>query len=74
MSKKKEEWGPHTHCIICGNAIPEGEKTCSEECAKKYESEAKRYKQQQKMSYVFLILMGAAMVGFLLLSYFFAGG
>ncbi|MGQ9760102.1 MAG: DUF2116 family Zn-ribbon domain-containing protein [Candidatus Methanomethylicaceae archaeon] len=73
MSKKREEWGPHTHCIICGNAIPEGEKTCSEECAKKYESEAKRYKQQQRMSYLFILIMGAMVVGFFLFTYFTYG-
>lgn len=74
MSKKREEWGPHTHCVICGNAIPEGEKICSDECANKYEAEKKRYKSQQKMSYIFLIMMGAVMVSFLFLSYFMSGG
>lgn len=56
MSKRRDEdkWGPHSHCMICGNAIPEGDKTCSEECDKKYQAEANKYKRQQKMNYIFL--------------------
>jgi predicted nucleic acid-binding Zn ribbon protein len=64
MSKWKDEgakWGPHTHCLVCGNAIPEGERTCSEECAKKLESETSGAKRQQKMTY--LVIFG--MVAFL---------
>ncbi|MDH5807344.1 MAG: DUF2116 family Zn-ribbon domain-containing protein [Candidatus Verstraetearchaeota archaeon] len=73
MSKKKEEWGPHSHCIICGKAIPEGEKTCSKECAKKYEEEIKHYKRQQKMSIFFIIVMIGFILIFFLASYFMHG-
>jgi len=75
MSKRRDEdkWGPHSHCVICGNAIPEGEKTCSEECAKKYEGEANRYKRQQKMSYLFIAAMGGIVIIFFLLPYLFPG-
>jgi len=76
MSKRRDEdkWGPHSHCIVCGNAIPEGEKTCSEECAQKYESEAKRYKRQQTMSFMFIAAMGGLVVIFFLFSYLRPGG
>jgi predicted nucleic acid-binding Zn ribbon protein len=70
MSKRKEEWGPHSHCVICGRAIPEGEKTCSEECKKKYEEELKRYKQQQTISYIFIIIMIVFILVLFLFPYF----
>lgn len=73
MSRKKEEWGPHTHCIVCGKAIPEGEKTCSKECSRKYEEELKQYKKQQKMSYLFIIVMVGMILVFFLASYFARG-
>jgi len=75
MSKRRDEdkWGPHSHCLICGEAIPEGEKTCSEECAKKYEGEAKRYKRQQTMNFMFIAAMGGLVVIFFLFSYLFPG-
>jgi predicted nucleic acid-binding Zn ribbon protein len=76
MSRRREEdkWGPHSHCIVCGNAIPEGEKTCSEECAKKYDNEANRYKRQKKMNYLFIAGMGGIIVLFFLISYLRSGG
>lgn len=71
MSKKsyEERWGPHNHCIICGNAIPEGEKYCSDICKKKYEEELKKASRQQKISYMFIIAMGALLVAMFLLPY-----
>jgi predicted nucleic acid-binding Zn ribbon protein len=73
MSKRRDEekWGPHSHCIICGNAIPEDQKTCSEACAKKYETDLKKYKRQQNMSYLFIAAMGGIIVLFFAITYFF---
>uniref|UniRef100_A0A7C3FB93 DUF2116 family Zn-ribbon domain-containing protein n=1 Tax=Candidatus Methanomethylicus mesodigestus TaxID=1867258 RepID=A0A7C3FB93_9CREN len=70
MSKKFEEkWGPHSHCVICGIATPEGEKLCSEICKAKYKEEEEKYKKQQKFSYLFIGIMGAVVVIMFLLSY-----
>ena len=73
MSKKsyEERWGPHGHCIICGNAIREGEKYCSDLCKKKYEEELKKASRQQKVSYIFIVAMGALLVAMFLLPYLF---
>jgi len=71
MSRRRDEekWGPHTHCIICGNPIPEDQKTCSDACAQKYEADVKKYKRQQKMSYLLLFGMGAVILVLVLLPY-----
>lgn len=67
----EERWGPHNHCIICGNAITEGEKYCSDLCKKKYEEELKKASRQQKISYIFIAAMGALLVAMFLLPYLF---
>ena len=53
MSRRRDDdkWGPHAHCAVCGSAMPEGEKTCSTECAKHYEDEYKRYRRQQRNTF-----------------------
>ncbi len=64
MSKRRDEdrWGPHTHCVVCGVAVPENEKYCSEVCKAKYTREADSLRRQQKMSYIFIGLMGALVI------------
>ena len=72
MSKKYDEkWGPHSHCLVCGNAIPDGEKTCSEECKAKLDLDQKKYKRNQKLSYIFIGLTGAVIIILFAASYFF---
>jgi predicted nucleic acid-binding Zn ribbon protein len=39
-----EKIGQHTHCHICGKAIPVSETLCSEECKQKYQSMIKKRK------------------------------
>ena len=39
-----EKIGQHTHCQICGKAIPVSENLCSEECRQKYQMMVKRRK------------------------------
>lgn len=70
MSKRRDEekWGPHAHCVVCGNAMPEGGKTCSEDCAQKFEEETKHYKRQQKMTYIVMFGMIAFIALFLILN------
>ena len=35
---------PHSHCQICGKAVPVSETFCSEECKQKYSAMMKRRK------------------------------
>jgi len=71
VSKRRDEekWGPHSHCLVCGNAIAEDQKTCSEACAKQYEADLKKYKRQQNMSWLFIAAMAAVIVIFSVVSY-----
>ncbi|MFB3766324.1 MAG: DUF2116 family Zn-ribbon domain-containing protein [Methanotrichaceae archaeon] len=49
---------PHKHCIVCGNAIGEGN-FCDELCESKYRSTQRR---QQIMFGAFIVLMLAILV------------
>lgn len=73
MSKRRDEdkWGPHSHCTVCGIAVPEGDKYCSEICEAKYTQEATNYKRQQKMSYIFIGAMGVLIIIMFALPYLF---
>ncbi|KAA0006903.1 MAG: DUF2116 family Zn-ribbon domain-containing protein [Thermoplasmata archaeon] len=48
---------PHNHCIICGKAIPAGEKFCSEKCKQEYERMVKRRKLYVYLMYLALALL-----------------
>jgi len=39
-----EKVSQHTHCQICGKAIPIGETLCSEECKQKFQAMLKKRK------------------------------
>ena len=39
-----EKVGQHTHCHICGKAIPVNETLCSEECKQQYQAMMKKRK------------------------------
>lgn len=41
----------HAHCSICTRAIPFGDKTCSEECEKKFADLQKRRKRTVYLMY-----------------------
>jgi predicted nucleic acid-binding Zn ribbon protein len=71
MSKRRDEekWGPHSHCVVCGNAIAEDQKTCSEACAQKYDAELKKYQRNKKMNYLFIAAMGGIIVIFFVVSF-----
>lgn len=56
----------HAHCVICTRAVPFGDKTCSDDCEKKYDLLQKR----RKRSIMFLYgLMGMTLLLFLLANY-----
>jgi predicted nucleic acid-binding Zn ribbon protein len=53
-----EKVAQHTHCKICGKAIPLTETFCSEECKEKYQAMVKKRKMLVYVMYalVFFIL------------------
>jgi len=48
---------PHSHCIVCGKAIPYGEKFCSEKCKNEYEKIIKRRKMYVYIMYLALAIL-----------------
>lgn len=46
----------HAHCTICARAIAFGDKTCSKECAAKWEDLQGRRKRTMYLMYVLLAL------------------
>jgi len=56
----------HTHCQICGKAIPVTENVCSDECKQRFEAMAKKRK-----TYVYVMY---ALIFVILFLYFFSSG
>jgi len=56
-----EKVGQHTHCQICGKAIPITETLCSEECKQKYKGMLKKRKilvyVMYGLMFVFLVML-----------------
>lgn len=44
---------PHGHCVVCGKAVPEGEKFCSDEC----EASFKKMQRAKIMQMVYMFLL-----------------
>ena len=52
-----EKVAQHTHCHICGKAIPFSETLCSEECKEKYQTMVKKRKIFVYMMYVIIFFI-----------------
>ncbi len=59
---------PHSHCKVCGKAIPEGQIYCSKECRDKDLNQQKKEKNTLWVIYGVFIAM---LVILLVVSYFF---
>lgn len=59
---------PHSHCKVCGKAIPEGQIYCSKECRDK---DLKAQSREKKMMWVFYGVFMGLLVVLLLASYIF---
>lgn len=52
-----EKVGQHTHCNMCGKAIPVSETLCSEECKEKFNKMVKKRKTLVYIMYVFIFII-----------------
>jgi len=67
MSKhKREKWGPHSHCEVCGKAIPEGERFCSPKCQREYEERVRKQRRLIRVLYLSLAVLVLSYVGVIL--------
>jgi predicted nucleic acid-binding Zn ribbon protein len=60
-----EKVAQHTHCQICGKAIPLKENLCSEECKQKFQAMMKKRKMLVYLMYglIFVILVMFLLAG-----------
>ena len=59
-----EKISQHSHCQICGKAIPVSETFCSDECKGKYES---MMKKRKLLVYAMYALIGVILIFILIL-------
>jgi predicted nucleic acid-binding Zn ribbon protein len=57
----------HTHCQICGKAIPLSENLCSQDCKQKYQAMLKKRRMLVYIMYglIFVILIMFLVAGYL---------
>ncbi|MFX0043289.1 MAG: DUF2116 family Zn-ribbon domain-containing protein [Candidatus Hodarchaeota archaeon] len=58
----KKKWGPHLHCPICGKAMPNDRKFCSQSCKDNYIEQDRKQKKKSRIQCIFLIVMLVAMM------------
>ncbi|HVO78094.1 MAG TPA: DUF2116 family Zn-ribbon domain-containing protein [Methanomassiliicoccales archaeon] len=61
-----ERLPPHSHCVQCDNPIAEGEMYCSAECRQAQKTDEKK---SSRRSWIFVIVIIAALVALALLTY-----
>jgi len=59
----KKKWGPHSHCPVCGKAMPTDKKVCSQNCRDNMlESERKQKKKGRSQCIIMIVVMVAMML------------
>jgi len=58
-----EKVAQHSHCQICGKAIPLTETLCSDECKQKY---AGMVKKRKMLMYIMYALIGVILIMFII--------
>ena len=61
----KKKWGPHSHCPICGKAMPTDKQFCSQNCRDNYLGSQKKQKKKSRIQMIFMIGMMAVLFVFL---------
>jgi predicted nucleic acid-binding Zn ribbon protein len=64
----KKKWGPHSHCPICGKAMPIDKQFCSQNCKDNYHTGQKKKKKKSRIQMIFMVGMMAVLMVFLFLS------
>ncbi len=61
----KKKWGPHSHCPICGKAMPNDKQFCSQNCRDNYHGDKKKQKKKSRIQMLFMVGMMAVLFVFL---------
>ena len=63
----KKKWGPHSHCPICGKAMPTDKQFCSQNCRDNYQGTQKKQKKKSRIQMIFMFGMMAVVFVFMFL-------
>ncbi len=63
----KKKWGPHSHCPICGKAMPTDKQFCSQSCRDNYHGTQKKQKKKSRIQMIFMFGMMAVVFVFMFL-------
>jgi predicted nucleic acid-binding Zn ribbon protein len=61
---------PHTHCKVCGKAIPQGKIYCSKVCNERDLAEQRKTKRTMML---YFGIFFALLIAMMLMSYFYSG-
>ena len=61
----KKKWGPHSHCPICGKAMPTDKQFCSQNCRDNYQISQKKRKKKSRVQMIFMFGMMAVVFVFM---------
>jgi len=61
----KKKWGPHSHCPICGKAMPTDKQFCSQSCRDNYHTSQKKQKKKSRVQMIFMFGMMAVVFVFM---------
>ncbi len=61
----KKKWGPHSHCPICGKAMPTDKQFCSQSCRDNYHGTQKKQKKKSRIQMIFMFGMMAVVFVFM---------
>ena len=69
----KKKWGPHSHCPVCGKAMPTDKKVCSQNCRDNMIESERKQKKKGRFQCVFLIVMMVSLMLFMFILPLFSG-
>ena len=64
----KKKWGPHSHCPICGKAMPTDKQFCSQTCRDNYHGTQKKQKKKSRIQMIFMFGLMAVVFVFMALT------
>ncbi|MBY9008774.1 MAG: DUF2116 family Zn-ribbon domain-containing protein [Candidatus Lokiarchaeota archaeon] len=63
----KKKWGPHSHCPICGKAMPTDKQFCSQNCRDHYHTSQKKKKKKGRIQMIVMFGVMAVVFVFIFL-------
>lgn len=71
--KIQKKYGPHEHCVICGKAVPESRKYCTQGCKDSATAYENKRKKKSRVQMYFFVIMIVVMIIILIVPGLFGG-